>query len=269
MAMVVASSSIRPRALQKTLGAAQRDFERVNREWQDSYPGFKERLPPEQRDRLKEIGRILWCFDIRFRWATGIREIAFDDEVVTLASTAPTREGYFLLMRLVDLWFSADLAFDMYKRLLVPKRVERPSILVSVKSDAAKRLRACVAAADGIDRATARRLKKPSARARLMDYLKALHADAQGTVAGEHIGHGVRAFGQRQPLQAHHYAAIAQTVRNRYVHGGETAGSAAFSAQEKVPLLRHLCGFTQILTLAMATAAAGELNRQLRMHARM
>ena len=269
MSHVQATGSIRPRALQKTLSATKRDFAKVNAEWQDSYPGFKERLPGEQRERLKEVGRLLWCFDIRFRWATGITEITLDDEIVTTAKSAPTREGYFLLMRLVDLWFCADLAFDMYKRLLVRKSLENPSFLVQVKNDAPKRLRPAIAAAEAMNRSLDTRIKKPAARERLVGYLESLQADAGRTVAGDHIAYGLRDFNRGNAMKPHHHAAIAQAIRNRYVHGGETASTGRFSAQEKVPLLRHLCGFTQILTLAMATASGEELNRQLRMHARM
>ena len=269
MGSLIATGSIRPKALQKTLTATRRDFERVQREWNDSYPGFKERLPSDQRARLKAIGRLLWCFDLRFRWATGIQEIAFDDEIVTSATTGPTREGYFLLMRLVDLWFCADLAFDMYKRLLVPTRIENPNFLVQVKNDGPKRLRPALAAADALGRALEARLKKPAARGRLATYLEGLQHEAKGTVAGEHIGYGLQALQGGQAMQPHHLAAVAQAIRNRYVHGGETAHTGEFSAQEKAPLLRHLCGFTQVLTLAMATAAAAELNKQLRNHARM
>lgn len=269
MATVMASGSIRPRALQKTLSAVRRDFDRVRTEWNDSYPGFKEHLPSDQRERLKGVGRLLWCFDIRFRWATGIQEVAFDDEIVTLATSAPTREGYFLLMRLVDLWFCTDLAFDMYKRMLVRKSIEHPNFLVQVKNDAPKRLRPAIAAAEALGRSLEKRIKKPAARDRLVGYLEILRDDAGQTIAADHIAYGLRDFLRGNAMKPHHYAAIAQAIRNRYVHGGETASTGRFSAQEKVPLLRHLCGFTQILTLAMATASGEELNRQLRMHARM
>lgn len=269
MGAAVASSSIRPKALQKTLTATKRDFDRASREWQDSYPGFKERLPADQRARLKEVGRLLWCFDLRFCWATGIREVAFDDEIVTMATTAPTREGYFLLMRLVDLWFCADLAFDMYKRLLVPSRIENPSFLVQLKNDAPKRLRPALAAADGFARSLETRLKKPAARERFTAYLETLRTEADGSVAARHIGYGLKDLERGQALKPHHIAAIAQAIRNRYVHGGERAHSHGFPAQEKAPLLRHLCGFVQVVSLAMAAAAGQELNRQLRMHARM
>ena len=83
------------------------------------------------------------------------------------------------------------------------------------------------------------------------------------------LGYALRNFQRDQPLAPHHLAAIAQGIRNRYVHGGETAATGKFPAQEKIPLLRLLCGFTQVLCLAMTTAAGAELNDQLRKHARM
>jgi hypothetical protein len=269
VAHVTASGSIRPRALQKTLSACKRDFRKAVAEWQSAYPGFKEHLPSDQRARLKEVGRLMWCFDLRYRWATGITALEFDDEIVTLARTAPTREGYFLLMRLVDLWFSCDLAFAMYSRLLVPKRVENPNFLVSVKSDAAKRLRPAIAASEAAHKTLLQRSRKAAVRERFLGYLEGLAENAGATVAGESIRYGLQQFEKGRAMAPHHLAAIAQSIRNRYVHGGETAATGAFPAQEKVPLLRLLCGFTQVLTLSVATAAADELNRQLRMHARV
>ncbi len=57
---------------------------------------------------------------------------------------------------------------------------------------------------------------------------------------------------------------VAQAIRNRYVHGGETASTGAMPAQEKLPVLRLLTGTAQVTCLALATAAGEELVRQLR-----
>lgn len=269
MAQVQASGSISPRPLQRTISACTRDFGKVRREWQDSYPGFKERLPDDQRARLKEVGRLMWCFDIRFRWATGVTAIEFDDEVVTTATAAPTKEGYFLLMRLVDLWFSCDLAFEMYKRMIVRKSIENPNFLLILKHDALKTLRPAMAATEATNQTIQERIQKPAARERLVGYLEGLERDSTRTVAAEHLAYALRDFQRGNPLKPHHLGAIAQAIRNRYVHGGETASTGTFSAQEKVPLLKLLCGYTQVLALSVATAAGAELNRQLRLHARM
>ena len=69
---------------------------------------------------------------------------------------------------------------------------------------------------------------------------------------------------RQKGVATHHLLGVAQAIRNRYVHGGETASTRTFAAQEKAPILRLLTGTVQVVSLAMATTAADELHRQLR-----
>lgn len=264
MAKLIAKGTTCPQALSRTLTLCRRDFGRHYDEWQASYPGFKERLPDDQRNRLKALGRTLWRFDLRFRWAIGVTALEFDDRIVTKASTGPTRQGYFLLMRLVDLWFSLDLAFDLYKALLVPARIAHPSLLASVRRDAAGRLRPLRAAEQTAAQILRDRLRQADKRARFVTYLRDLAAEVQDTMAGQLSAEASHLVERRKGLEAHHLLAIAQAIRNRYVHGGETASTKGFPAQEKAPMLRLLTGTAQVACLALATAGAEELCRQLR-----
>jgi hypothetical protein len=264
MARLTAKGTTCPQALRRTLTLCRRDFQEHYDAWQEAYPQFKEHLGDRERGRLKLLGRTLWRFDLRFRWAVGVTALEFDDRIVTKATTGPTRQGYFLLMRLVDLWFSLDLAFDMYRALLVPARVKHPSVLTAVRHDAAKRLRPLRAAEQAAAQTLKPRMKDAEKRARFVRYLVDLADEAHDTTAGRWTGEAAEAVAQRKRVEAHGWLAVAQTLRNRYVHGGETASTKGFPAQEKVPVLRLLTGVAQVAALALATAGAEELLRQLR-----
>ncbi len=93
MARLTAKGTTCPQALQKTLTLCRRDFQKRYDDWQETYDGFKERVPESQRSRLKALGGTLWRFDLRYRWATGVTALEFDDRIVTKASTGATRRG--------------------------------------------------------------------------------------------------------------------------------------------------------------------------------
>jgi len=266
MAKLTAKGATCPQALQKTLALCRRDFAQRHAAWQESWAGFKDRVREPQRARLKALGGTLWRFDLRFRWATGATALEFDDRIVTQASTGPTRQGYWLLMRLVDLWFSLDLAFDAYQRLFVPNHVDHPSVLETVRRDAGKRLRVLRTVEQAAQQGLNERLLLDEKRARCVGYLQALAQASGDTAAGTWTCEASGLIERRKRLEAHHLLALGQALRNRYVHGGETASTKGFPAQEKVPLLRLLTGTAQVACLALGTAATDELLKQLKRH---
>lgn len=263
MAKATASSSIRARALQRTLSAATRDFGRRYDQWQATYPGIRERLSDHDRARLGQLGQTLWRFDLRHRWAVGVTSLEFDDEIITKATTAATKQGYFLLMRLVDLWFSQDLAFELYSRMCVPARVEHPSLIESLRRDSAQRLRAVKAATHATNKTLKERLRKKEARERCSGWVERLAHGAEESTLTRLSSEASRLLLARRAVGPDHLGALACLVRNTYVHGGETASSRGFPAQEKVPVLRLLVGFTAIASLSMADAAAIKMLEQL------
>lgn len=264
MARLKAKGTTCPQVLQGTVSRLVREFEQRYDAWQATYPNFKERLAPPQRARLKHLGGTLWRFDLRFRWAIGITSLEFDDRIVTKAATAPTRQGYFLLMRLVDLWFSLDLAFDMYRALLVPKHIAHPSVLQTLQRDGAKGLRAVKAAEQAAVQVLKRHLPTGEKRARFVGYLQTLAEDCGEGLACRFTAEAASLLERAKRLETHHLLGIAHAIRNRYVHGGETASTGTFPAQEKAPILRLLTGTAQVACLALANAAADEIVKQLR-----
>jgi len=264
MARRTAKGSTCPQVLQRNVTALRRDFGRCQDAWQEGYPAFKERLAPDQRARLKALGLTLWRFDLRFRWAIGIKALEFDDRIVTRASAAPTRQGYFLLMRLVDLWFCLDLAFDLYEALLGNRRVEHPNVLIRVRNDIRKHLRVLRIVGPAAQQMLRKHLAADLKHARLVAYLEDLGHEASDTLACRCALELAAAIEQRRQPEAHQILGTAQAIRNRYVHGGETASTGALPAQEKVPVLRLLTGAVQVTCLALATVAGEELVRQLR-----
>lgn len=264
MAKLTAKGATCPQPLQKTLTLCRREFEQQHAEWQETWQGFKDRVHDPQRARLKALGGTLWRFDLRFRWAIGLTSLEFDDRIITQASTGPTRQGYWLLMRLVDLWFSLDLAFAAYQQLFGSNHVDHPSVLEAVRRDDGKRLRVLRAVEQVALQSFKRLLTHKDKRARCVGYLEALAEDSGATTAGAWTRDLAGLIACRKRVEARHLLAVAQAIRNRYVHGGETASTKGFPAQEKAPLLRLLTGTAQVTCLALATAASAELLKQLR-----
>jgi hypothetical protein len=263
MATARASGSIRPKALQRVLGATGRGYESAYEAWQASFGAFRGHLPPHARDRLQALGRTLWRFDLRYRWAIGITALEFDDRVVTRAHTGSTREGYFLLMRLVDLWFSLDLAHDLHAALFVRAGVARPSAIATLRRRLAGPLTAIREAARLVDRTVRERFRKPGKRAALIGYLRELATHGEGAAAAGSAQAAGRLEG-RQALEPAHVLAVAQAIRNRYVHGGETASTKGFGSEEKVRLLRLLVGFVQVVCTSLVTNACAEMQHRLK-----
>jgi hypothetical protein len=263
MAKATASCSIRSPALAHTLGGAAREFARRYEDWQATWRGFRANVPDPDRSRLDELGSTLWRFDLRYRWAVGVTALEFDDAVVTKATTAATRQGYFLLMRLVDVWFSLDLAFDLYASTCVPSHVRQPSLVATLERDTGRRLRAIRAVAAAVHQDLRGRLRKPGARARLSAWMGDLaeRADPRATTA-RLSAVAAREVAARRALGPQHLGSVACLVRNAYIHGGETASSRGLPAQEKVPVLRHLVGFTAVTALSLGEAAAAEMCKQ-------
>lgn len=262
MAKATASSSIRSRVLQRTLTAATREFEQRYDQWQSTYSGFRKRMSDADRSRLDQLGQTIWRFDLRHRWAVGVTGLEFDDTVITKATTAATRQGYFLLMRLVDLWFSIDLAFELYRRMCVPSRVKNPSLIESLRHDSNRRLRAVKAATFAINQDLKTRLRKKEARVRCTGWLRQLADGTEPTSSTRLSAQAAKLIEARRVLGSEHFGSMACLTRNYYVHGGETASSRGLPAQEKVPILRLLVGFTSIASLSLATAAADEMLKQ-------
>jgi hypothetical protein len=264
MAKLTAKGSTCPQSLQKTLTLCRRDYQKRYDEWQQTWLGFKDRIHEPQRARLKALGATLWRFDLRFRWAIGVTSLEFDDRIVTQASTGATRQGYWLLMRLVDLWFSVDLAFALYEPVLVSNHVSHPSVLETVRRHLRKRLRVLRSAEQVGQQTLKQRFLRAPQRERFVSYLEDLARDSGDTVAGAWTGELAGCVHHQRPVEAHLLLAAAQAIRNRYVHGGETASTRGFPAQEKAPWLRLLTGTTQVTCLALATVATEELIKRLR-----
>ena len=98
---------------------------------------------------------------------------------------------------------------------------------------------------------------------RLTGWVGSLANDTEPSAVARLAAEAAGLIEARKPLGSHHIASITCLVRNYYVHGGETASSRGFPAQEKVPVLRLLVGHTSIAALSMATAATAEMLQQL------
>lgn len=263
MAKLVAKGSIRSKALQRTLTATRKGYEAIYDEWQELFGGFRRRLAPDQKERLQELGQGLWRFDLRFRWAVGITALEFDDQVITKASTGSTREGYFLLIRLVDLWFSLDLAHGLYARVLKPK-VTHPSLITTIRRDATKSMPGVREAVRVCNEQINALFRRPEKRTALVSYVEDLGAYGPPSTAGQFTAKAADLLGQREPLAPEHLIALAQSIRNRYVHGGETASTKQFGSEEKVRLLRLLVGLAQVASTTLVFLAGQEMLRQLK-----
>lgn len=269
MATAKASCSIRPKVLQRTATATERAYRKAADDWSSTYEGLRPHIPEAPKARLDAVGRTLWRFDLRYRWATGITALEFDDEVVTKATTAATKQGYFLLMRLVDLWFVLEIAFDLYRSQCIPSRVEHPSLYATLKHDTARRLRAAGAAAKIVDQDLRSKRRKADARERLVAWLQNLAAASESDNTRLLVGEAATCLERDCAVAPHHLAAVANLVRNQYVHGGETASSRGLSAQEKLRPLRLLTGFLGIAAQDMAAVALGEAVKQPQRVARL
>ena len=263
MGKLVAKGSVRPRCLQRALRSAAQGYAQVYEEWQTTFGGFKDHLPKAQKERLKVLGQILWRFDIRFRWAVGVTALEFDDTVITKATTGSTREGYFLLMRLVDLWFSLDLAHDLYARTHLEK-VAHPSVITTLRKDLRGPMTAVREAARVCGKELEERFRKPAKRECLVTYVRGLADYGDRNTTSQFTGELADQLENRNAADAAHLIALAQAIRNRYVHGGETASTGTFGSEEKVRLLRLLVGFMQVAGFSLMTTGTSEILRQLR-----
>lgn len=263
VAKLIAKGSIRPKPLQRVLGEARKGYTKHYDDWQEMFGGFRGHLPPDQKERLKALGLTLWRFDLRFRWAVGITALEFDDRIITKASTGSTREGYFLLMRLVDLWFSLDLAHDLYARVFLPD-VTHPSVITTLRRDLKGPMQAVREAARVCNGQIKERFRKPDKREQLVTYVRKLADYGPPSTTTQFTGEAADQLEQRKALTAAHLIALAQAIRNRYVHGGETASTGTFGSEEKIRLLRLLVGFAQVAGMALVSTATDEMLRQLK-----